>query len=130
MLFFGLGDLLRCAASLRQWRGADLGGQEIAGFAVRLRHAARLAASHDTTADELNKLQYVPADAAPEAVPALLVEHDVQRPVRLAAVMGAIAGQRVAGFLRDPRTEQLPGDHADIDLSDLAVIGVDIGSRQ
>ena len=50
--------------------------------------------------NELHQLQHVAAHAAAEAIPALLVEHDVQRPVGLALVVGAIAEQRLPRLLR------------------------------
>ena len=83
----------------------------------------------DAVADELDQLQDVAADAAGVAIPALLVEPDVERSVRLAAVVRAIAEQSLPGFLGDAARQQLAGNLANIDIGDLAIIGVDIHYR-
>ncbi len=129
VLLFRLCDLLRGTAKLRQRRRPSSRGQEVPRLAVRLRHRARLAPRDHAVMHELDKLQYIAADTAPEAVPALLVEHDVQRPMRLAAVVGAIAEERLPRLLRDAAAEEFAGDLADIDIGDLPVVGLDVHRR-
>ena len=97
---------------------------------MRFRHAAGLSARDLAALDEFHQLQHVAADAAPEAVPALLVEPDVKRPVGLALVIWAIALERVPRLPGDPAGQQLAGDLGDVHIGDLAVVGVDVdGSR-
>jgi len=50
---------------------------------------------HRTGLHKLDKLQHVATDATAEAVPALLVERDMQRAVRLAAVVWTVAEERL-----------------------------------
>ena len=76
--------------------------------------------------DELDQLQHIAAHTAGVAEPALLVEPDVQRPVRLAPMVRAIAEQRLPRFLRDAAAEQFAGDLADVHVGDLPVVCVDI----
>ena len=59
----------------------------------------------------------------------LFIEPDLKRAVRLAAVVRAIAVQGLARLPGDSAGQQLTGDLADIDVGDLAVIGVDIYCR-
>ena len=80
--------------------------------------------------DELDQLQYIAADAAGVAEPALLVEPDVKRAVRLAPVVRAIAEQGLPRFLRDAAAEEFAGDLADVDIGDLPVVSVDIYRRR
>jgi hypothetical protein len=71
---------------------------------------------------KLDELQNVAADAAPEAVPALLVEHDLQRAARLAAVVRAVAVERLACLLCDAPAEQLTRHPTDIQVGDLSIV--------
>ena len=114
---------------LRERRQTGARGQEVPSLAVGFRHAAGLAARCDAVADELDQLQDVAADPAGVAIPALLVEPDVERSVRLAAVVRAIAEQSLPGFLGDAARQQLAGNLANIDIGDLAIIGVYIHHR-
>jgi hypothetical protein len=78
---------------------------------------------------ELDELQNIAAHTATEAVPALLVEHDVQRAMRLAAVVGAIAVDRLARLLSNAAAEKFSGHLSDIDIGDLPVVCMDVHRR-
>jgi hypothetical protein len=52
--------------------------------------------------NKLDQLQDVSTSATAEAVPALLVEHDIQRSFGLALVIRAVAEQGSLRGLRDP----------------------------
>ena len=93
-----------------------------------LRHRSGLAASNLSGLDELHKLEYVSANAASEAVPALSIEHDLEGPMGLAFVDGAVTLQKPFGFMKNPLPQQLPGDSANIDRCDLAVIFFYLGA--
>ncbi len=107
---------------LGQRRQTCLGREEIAGMLMALRHGAGLAPSHLARLDELHELEHVAADAAAEAIPTLLVEHDMKGPVRLATVVRAVALEQAVGFMQDVSAEQFPRDHTDVDLGDPPVI--------
>jgi len=68
--------------------------------------------------NELHELQHIAADPAAEAVPALLVEHHLQRKARLALMVGAVAHQALAGLLGDPSRQEFPGHVTDVHLGD------------
>jgi len=72
--------------------------------------------------DELRELNHVAPDAAAEAIPTLLVEHDMEGSVRLVAVVRVVALGQAVGFIQDVSAEQLPHDRTDVDLSDPPVI--------
>ena len=55
--------------------------------------------------DELDQLEHITTYSAPETVPALLVDHDVQRTVRLARMVRAIAEQRLLRLLHNATAE-------------------------
>jgi hypothetical protein len=65
--------------------------------------------------DKLYQLQDVSTRATTEAIPALLVEHDVQRSLRLALVIRAIAEQGSLRGLSDPPIQELASYRTDID---------------
>ena len=121
-------EFLRSLAGASEWWHHGEGGQEIARRPVGVRHAARLSAGDAAVLDELDQLQNITADGTAEAVPLLAVQADVQRLLGLALVVRAVAEQGVARFLRDPSSEQLPGDGTDVGVGDLAVIGVYVNS--
>jgi hypothetical protein len=107
---------------LGQRRQPGLGREEIAGTLMALRHGAGPAPRHPARLDELHELEHVAADAAAETIPTLLVEHDMKGPVRLAAVVRAVALEQAVGFMQDVSAEQLPRDRTDVDLGDPPVI--------
>jgi hypothetical protein len=75
-------------------------------------------------------LQDVATNATRMAVPALFVEPDVKRPVRLAAMVRAIAEDRLPRLLCDAATQHFAGDLADIHIGNLPVVRVDIYRRR
>ena len=89
---------------------------------MALRHGAGPAPRHPARLDELHELEHVAAHAAAETIPTLLVEHDMEGPVRLAAVVRAVALEQAVGFMQDVSAEQLPRDRTDVDLGDPPVI--------
>ena len=123
---FGLGHLLRRQPVAGQRGKPGLGGQEITSLLVALRHGAGLAPRYDSETDELHQLQHIAAHAAPEAVPSLLVQHDMQRPVGLALVVGAIALKKAGGLLHDPAGQKFSRHEADVDLGNQAIILLDV----
>src|ERR1035437_7520859 len=91
MGFFGL--FRASGGELRQRRQRCTRRQEFTSLAVGLRHLPRLAPRHRAVMDELDELQHVAADTTAEAVPALLIEHDVEGTMRLAPVVRAVTEQ-------------------------------------
>ena len=91
MAFFDCRPFLRAAPELRQRRQPDPRRQEIPCMPVRFGHASGLAPRDAAVLDELDQLQNVATHAAAVAEPTLPVEPDVQRPVRLTAMVGAVA---------------------------------------
>ena len=88
-------------AVLSQRRQPGLGREEIAGMLMAFRHGTGLATRHPARLDELHELEHVAAaDAAAEAIPALLVEHNMEGPVRLAAVVRTVALEQAVGFMQ------------------------------
>jgi hypothetical protein len=77
-------------------------------------------------AHKLDQLQDVSANATTEAVPTLLVEHDVQRSLGLALVIGAVAEQISLRGLSDPPIQDLASDHTDVDRGDPPVVVTDV----
>lgn len=116
------GQFLGRESVLGQRRQPGLGREEIAGMLMALRHRAELSSRHPARLDELHELEHVTADAAAESIPTLLVEHDMEGPVRLAAVVRAVALEQAVGFMQDVSAEQFPCDHTDVDLGDPPVI--------
>ena len=74
----GLAQPLGREAIAGERRQLGLGGQEISCPLVGLRHGTGLAPGYRSGLDELDQLQHVAAHPAAEAVPALLIEHDVE----------------------------------------------------
>jgi hypothetical protein len=99
-------------------RQPGFGREKTAGLLRALRHGAGLAPHHPARLNELHKLQHVAAHAAAEAIPALLVEHDVKGQERLALMVRAVALEQAVGLMQDASAEQLPRDRADVDLGD------------
>jgi len=56
--------------------------------------------------------------AASKAIPALLVEPDVKRPVWLVLVVRAVALEQAAGFMQGLNAEKLPGDRTVVGFGD------------
>ncbi len=84
------------------------------GPLVAFRHEAGPTGCHLTGLNEFGELKNVAAQPADEAVPALLVEHDVKRPVRLTLVPGAIALEKGGRLILNLGAEQFTGDRTDI----------------
>ena len=115
-------QFLRREAVLGPRLQPSLGRKKIAGMLMALRHGTGLAPRHPARLDELHELEHVAADAAAEAIPTLLVEHDMEGPVRLATVVRAVALEQAVGFMQDVSAEQFPCNHTDVDLGDPPVI--------
>ena len=123
---FRLGQTLLAEAIARQRRQARLLGEIVPGLAVAVRHRTGLPGGDRARLNELHELQHITADSAAEAVPALLVEHHVQRQARLALMVGAVAHQALAGLLGDPSRQEFPGHVTDVHLGDEPVILPDV----
>ena len=89
---------------------------------MALRHGTGLAAGDRARLHELDQLEHVAAHPTAEAVPALLIEQDVERPVATAFVVRAVALQQAVAFLDNALDEHFPGHSADVDIGDLPVI--------
>jgi hypothetical protein len=130
MFLLGRGNLVRGPPRLRQRRSAGPRGQEVPRLAVGFRHPAGPAACDDAVQNELHELQHVAAGAATVAVPALLIEPNVKRAMRLAAVVWAIAVQGLRGLLCDAFAEEFAGDLANLQIRHLPVVRVHVYRRR
>ena len=77
-LCLGFAQPLGRQAITGEWRQSRLSRQEISRPLVGHRHGTGLAPGDRAGLDELDQLQHVSAHPAAEAVPALLIEHDVE----------------------------------------------------